>query len=378
MAIFTKKDVIRAGQDLIKDEVLLDTKKFSKTMEILTYWRDSHIEPLNQAEILLYNTATKVDKSAFIAKRIKRLPSIKKKLKRFQDMQLKNMNDIAGIRVVVSNIGDVEKIYNILSEQDCFKKHDGNFIRIDDYINNPKSDGYRCLHMIGKFQNEYNEERKVEFQIRTQLQHSWATTLEIVDIFTTQDLKSNKGLLAWHDFFKNVSEQFQILEYLQSFSSNDVRALIKEYIQKVHNKPILIRQCNEIHNFVSKTIGQKSIELHLEEYCNLLQNIEIPPTNTKENGFVLIRLNTKVKSLASEFFSQNDKDKALELYSQYEQTLSNNKDWIVALIATDAIGGLRQAYPNYFADSQVFLKYIALIKMVAQVINLSKSVLHKR
>lgn len=119
------------------------------------------------------------------------------------------MQDIGGIRVVVSNLKQVYSLKNKLLNQHKNHFYNGDrAINIDDYIKNPKDDGYRCLHMVGKFKNDVNKERKIELQIRTRLQHSWATTLEIIDIFTSQDLKSNQGLATYHKFLQQVSEQF--------------------------------------------------------------------------------------------------------------------------------------------------------------------------
>ncbi|MDY6460349.1 hypothetical protein SKM50_11365, partial [Acinetobacter faecalis] len=50
---FSKKDVIRAGVSLASDELVHDDDSFQKTMDILTYWRDSHIQSLNNAHKLL-------------------------------------------------------------------------------------------------------------------------------------------------------------------------------------------------------------------------------------------------------------------------------------------------------------------------------------
>ncbi len=72
---------------------------------------------------------------------------------------------------------------------------------MDNYILYLKNDGYRCLHIVGKFNNKLSEERKIEFQF-TKLQHSWATTLEIVDIFTGKILKVMKVFMIIKNFLK--------------------------------------------------------------------------------------------------------------------------------------------------------------------------------
>lgn len=239
---FSKKDVTRAGEALINDSLLDDNQLLERTMQVLTYWRDSHIQSLNEAQNLLNRFIYRLDKKAFIAKRLKRFESIKKKLKRFDGMQLKNMQDIGGIRVVVSNLKQVDSIFKILANERCFYNGDA-FIKMDNYIAQPKEDGYRCLHIVGRFNNELKEERKIEFQIRTKLQHSWATTLEIVDIFTGQNLKGNEGFYGYRTFFKDVSDQFQIIENLNAFQIDDRSLLTKEYLTKIVKSPHLVQQC---------------------------------------------------------------------------------------------------------------------------------------
>src|SRR3989344_2389410 len=57
-----------------------------------------------------------LDKSALVVQRLKRLPSILKKLKRRYEgkeptMNLSQMQDIAGCRAVLSNVESVKKVY---------------------------------------------------------------------------------------------------------------------------------------------------------------------------------------------------------------------------------------------------------------------------
>ncbi|AVH50516.1 hypothetical protein [Acinetobacter sp. SWBY1] len=362
---FSKKDVTRAGEALINDSLLDDRQLLERTMQILTYWRDSHIQPLNEAHNLLNRFIYRIDKKAFTAKRLKRFESIKKKLKRFDGMQLKNMQDIGGIRVVVENLKQVNAIFKVLANEHCFY-NDGKFIKMDNYILNPKNDGYRCIHIVGKFNNKLNEERKIEFQIRTKLQHSWATTLEIVDIFTGQDLKSNDGLYDYKKFFKDVSDQFQIIENLKGFLENDKGQLTKEYLTKVVQTQHLINQCIDIKNFMDRSVGGITIENHLKTYCVTLNDLNTVLTaKNSRDGFILIRLNVQTRKIEHEFFANSEQTLASQRYSQYEQLLSKDEKWIVALLSTNAIGGLKEAYPNYFADSEIFLSYIGLIKIAA-------------
>ena len=55
----------------------------------------------------------------------------------------KNLNDIAGVRVICSHPSDIYKLSDALLRQD-----DIVLLQEKDYIKNPKPNGYRSLHLI--------------------------------------------------------------------------------------------------------------------------------------------------------------------------------------------------------------------------------------
>lgn len=85
----------------------------------------------------------------------------------------KHIHDIVGIRIVCSFLSDLEEIKNILESDPTL-----NIIKVNDYINNPKQNGYRSYHlnvlvpvkMINRTENV-----EVEIQIRTIAQDMWAS-----------------------------------------------------------------------------------------------------------------------------------------------------------------------------------------------------------
>ena len=136
---------------------------------------------------ILFDESILVDRTVIVAKRFKRTPSIIKKLKRFSSMELDRMQDIAGCRAIFSNRKKLEKVKRKLKQKIDF--------RIKDYIENPKDDGYRGIHLICKCNHaNCNQNFFVEVQLRTKIQHSWATAVEIVYLLTKQKLKSNEGI----------------------------------------------------------------------------------------------------------------------------------------------------------------------------------------
>ena len=86
---------------------------------------------------------------------------------------MENLHDIAGIRVVCAYLNDVYTISDLLSKQD-----DVQVLQIRDYIQHPKPNGYRSLHMIVQvpvFLSQGRLELPVEVQIRTIAMDFWAS-----------------------------------------------------------------------------------------------------------------------------------------------------------------------------------------------------------
>lgn len=110
--------------------------------------------------------------------RLKSAKSILGKLQK-QDLDLtlsaacNNIYDIAGIRVVCSYIKDVYLIRDRLMAQD-----DIMIMQIKDYIETPKENGYRSLHMVIRVPVYFMNKKQlvpVELQIRTLAMDLWAS-----------------------------------------------------------------------------------------------------------------------------------------------------------------------------------------------------------
>ena len=84
-----------------------------------------------------------------------------------------NIYDVAGIRVVCSFQDDVYMLADALLKQD-----DITLIEKKDYIENPKQNGYRSLHLIVSVPIFLSNEKrpvKVEIQLRTIAMDCWAS-----------------------------------------------------------------------------------------------------------------------------------------------------------------------------------------------------------
>jgi len=350
--MYSGKQVIRAGEILLDDNI----KEFESAMDILSYWRFSHEVPLGKALKILQETTLKIDKSAIFAKRLKRYVSIVYKLRRFRQMKLKNMQDIGGCRAIVSSPKILKKVVRELRKRSEFKNTEGK-IRFKDYIENPKEDGYRGYHLIGQFTDEYGENKDIEVQLRTSLQHDWATALEIVDLFTGQALKSNQGNQDWKNFFSGVSEQFAVMESIHFFNTLGDNEKYQAYQKELYDNQRILESCT----YTQAVTNKLKVVSKFEAFAHSLKIVDGKLDEISIDGYVLVEVDTTKATVRTTFFKQEENKDAEKMYIEAEKRSVGKSDIVVALVSTTAVGGIKEAYPNYFADSTEFLKHLLFI-----------------
>ena len=145
----------------------------------------------------------KLARNCIFATHIKRLESIGKKLEKHDEMKLTQMQDIGGLRAILPKLSDVSAL--VEKYDTMYLNHEQ--VKRNDYITAPKPDGYRSFHLIYKYHGKLPQydDLKLEIQIRSELQHAWATAVETVGIFTRQALKSSEGDEDWLRFFALAS-----------------------------------------------------------------------------------------------------------------------------------------------------------------------------
>ena len=113
-----------------------------------------------------------------IKSRVKSLDSIVRKLEKLKvpitiESVEENLQDVAGVRVICSFVDDIYKI------EECFlAQEDVTLVKRKDYIKNPKSSGYRSLHLIIKtpiYTENGKKDMFVEVQMRTIAMDFWAS-----------------------------------------------------------------------------------------------------------------------------------------------------------------------------------------------------------
>lgn len=165
----------------------------------------------------LRDLARGVNSEALIAQRRKRLVSIENKLA-LLPTKLPKMQDIGGCRAIVEDVTDVWLLANQYDKSAAQVRHGrSRRIKVNDYINKPRDTGYRSLHYVYEYDSDspkYEPYKglRIEIQIRTKLQHLWATAVETVSAYTGHALKSNLGDDRWLRFFVLMSSVFALRE----------------------------------------------------------------------------------------------------------------------------------------------------------------------
>lgn len=359
---YSGNQIKKAGKKLIEEP------NDELSLEILSYWRALHSESLNQAFKHVEKFGTKIDNNILLAKRLKRTESIVNKIKRLNsEIQLSTMNDIAGCRAILPTQNKVNRLVKELNKQTKFKI-------FRDYILSPKESGYRSIHMIGKFEETINKKNmKVELQIRTYTQHSWATAVEIVDLFTKDSIKTNEGSKDWSSFFEHVSKIFVLFD--DNPHINNLRKKKKEN-EEINNKiyqqiyKYLAKQCIDNKSIKDdiKIVSKFSKKLKVIEKFNLFTS-SIKFTNEQKDlvsngGYILIiidNIDKETFNIETNFFDKDSFEKATEKYLKVEKDILLNKHFVTALVSSNSISEIEKAYPNYFADSTNFITYISMI-----------------
>jgi len=143
---------------------------------------DPYIQAVGELKIKLrgirkqYRKQNKHSPIEFVTGRVKPIESIKEKMARrgITYATLENdLQDIAGLRVMVQFVDDVEEVVAILR-----KRHDMRVVQERDYINHRKASGYRSYHVVVEYTVDTINGAKTilaEIQIRTLAMNFWAT-----------------------------------------------------------------------------------------------------------------------------------------------------------------------------------------------------------
>lgn len=341
---FTKAQVNKAGKILAGNNVFDDELKIW-AINVVDNWRSSHGYPINTFQATLRHKLKSVDPNAIVAQRLKRMFSIVGKLRRFDKMKLARMQDIGGLRAVVSNLAKVRILENDYRTSNF--NHD--LVASYDYINNPKSSGYRGVHLVYRYKNHRVPEYDgllLELQIRTELQHAWATAVETMGTFLNHSLKSSEGPEVWLNFFSLTGSAFAHLEKTTPVPGYE-ELTVKETFISVVDK-----------------IKQLQVKDRLQAFSIAAKRIHI---DRKPGSYHLVVLNTAEKTVEVRSYSSANLSKAGQDYTDIEKRISEGAPLQAVLVSAGNIENLRRAYPNYFLDTHKFIQQISRIEKMKKI-----------
>jgi hypothetical protein len=341
-----------AGDVLICDDPNLAVVTLDEAFGVIDNWRSSHSWPLQCIRVTLNNRAKKASKKSLVAQRLKRLESIEAKLRRFgkpradgkpSKMKLSQMQDIGGCRAVVPSPWHLARLVKVYDRDFveahkrprpdrslCYEKYD--------YIKKPKADGYRGVHFVYKYQSGRaahapHQNLRIEVQLRTGLQHAWATAVETAGIFTKQALKSNVGSENWLRFFALMGSAIAMRERrpLVPGLPTDRKALLGELKE--------LAMILDVRNILT------GYRFAVERLTG--------PKRYKQRLFLLV-LDPDEHRLATYPYNDDQLKEATDRYMEVEKVNRDTRKQAV-LVRVSSFDDLRAAYPNFYGDTDVFL-----------------------
>ena len=305
-------------------------------MQVLSNWRSAHSFPLNTFQVGLRDRARRVYRDALVAQRLKRVPSMVAKLRRFQTMALSQMQDIGGCRAVVGSVRSVRQLREAFMRSGM--KH--RLVREKDYIAIPKESGYRSVHLVYRYYSDraptYNG-LQIEMQLRSRMQHAWATAVETVGTLLDRALKSSVGPEEWLRFFSHVGSAFALVERTPL----------------VPNTPTTVSALRAEIRKMSATLQP---EAKLRAFAAALHVGE--ESRYSDSHYFLLALNPQAGTLEIRGYRKNELPIATDRYLAVERELVNVPGGQAVLVAADSMQALRKAYPNYYLDTDVFVGFL--------------------
>jgi Region found in RelA / SpoT proteins len=182
---YSRNQVDKAGGILVRGHD--GSPQYANALVVINNWRASHQYPLNTFQVTLRRKASAVSDNFFVSQRIKRLESIQRKLES-GTMQLSQMQDIGGCRAVIETVDDIVALRRLYDRS----RFDHSFKNGKDYIREPKDDGTS--------KTAHYDDLQIEIQIRSQMQHAWATAVEAVGTLQNKPLNGEVATPIGDDF----------------------------------------------------------------------------------------------------------------------------------------------------------------------------------
>jgi hypothetical protein len=176
---------------------------------------------------------------------------------------------------------------------------------------------------------------KVEIQVRSELQHAWATAVEILSLRHDMNLKASEGDKTILRYMELVAALFALKEgtppgdYVPGTGEEIVKDLA-------------------LLDPTTRFMGM---------FAGISSAVKGTASNSTKSGYYLVELENDTKRnmrrSTIDYFSDDQLHSATELYGFIELHRPENA---VVLISAANSAELRKAYPNYFSDAKLFIR----------------------
>ena len=204
-------------------------------------------------------------------------------------------------------------------------------LRYDDYIAHPRHTGYRSAHFVLKYNdadgNDMYNRQFIEVQLRTRLQHSWATAVEAVGLVQGEDMKGGSGDADWLRLFQIMASEFAEAEGTASVTDvTDNRILRRKELRDLDKKIDAVATLESYNSAIKDT----------ENFANI------------SSPFFLIQYDTQTKRVAVRPFTFPAQGSSEYIVAEVDTSINS------VLVEVEKVADLRAAYPNYFLDVAAF------------------------
>jgi hypothetical protein len=204
-------------------------------------------------------------------------------------------------------------------------------------VNEPKLDGYRSVHLMYRYSGRAErapwDNLRIEIQLRTKLQHEWATAVEAVDLCRGDRLKFGQGNPDRTRFFALMGCADASRENASLVPGTpESEGLLNEEICHLENRLCVI-----------DTLGTYALVPHY-----------FGATAAPNRYWFIIRTRPSERRVEISGYAKRQLALAENRYSELEME-TRGTDQQVVLVSSESMAALRRSYPNYFADTRQFV-----------------------
>ena len=334
-ASYTKGEVNRAGRLLRRyleagvasdfDEALatIGIQEVAGAFRAVTWWRSLHARPLTLVAAGLRCHVDEehggIDGHIDVTQRLKRRSTVIDKLTREPMMEVAQMHDIGGVRARLPTTGHLYAVSRRLRET-------WTIIRVRDYIAEPKSSGYRGLHVIVR-----REGYPIEVQLRSVLQDAWANQVEEDGRTIGVGLKFGAGEADVHEYYRAVSEAFALMDRGELLPEELVTAM---NARRSIIKDILPQNEDRQRHSAPQRVGEISMRPADIKHFLVIYNVKAGDAEVRPFG--------------------TDNDAAQLAYEEVEQEIGDRSDFDVVLLSSDSLQTIKRTHSSYFDTRESF------------------------